>query len=187
GLYDRTHRASDNCLDVVCGEVSANSRVARCRSFSFSAQNCNHTEIFTTSKDKNNAVDIGKAKILLTATGHQKTPLCQSRDCISLTDRSSNFTFSSAHSNKSFTDSFPWGDVTSSVESHISTPKNSDVAIKDDIPMDTSLPYMMLPDTDHISGCNFNRTQISREEYVKDKANVEQKAKVVSYMLLCPV
>uniref|UniRef100_A0A1I8EQC5 PH domain-containing protein n=2 Tax=Wuchereria bancrofti TaxID=6293 RepID=A0A1I8EQC5_WUCBA len=177
GLYDRTHRASDNCLDVVCGEVSANSRVARCRSFSFSA-NCNHTEIFTTSKDKNNAVDIGKAKILLTATGHQKTPLCQSRDCISLTDRSSNFTFSSAHSNKSFTDSFPWGDVTSSVESHISTPKNSDVAIKDDIPMDTSLPYMMLPDTDHISGCNFNRTQISREEYVKDKANVEQKAKV---------
>nr|CDP97613.1 Bm4968, isoform f [Brugia malayi] len=180
GLYDETHRTSDNCLDAVCGEVSANSRfVTRWRSFSFSAQNCNHTEIFTTSKDKNNAIDIGKAKILLTAQGYQKTPLCQSRDCISLTDRSSsNFTFSSAHSNKSFTDSFPWGDVTSSVESHISTPRNSDVATKDNTSMDASLPYMMLPDTDHISGCNFNRTQISREEYVKDKTNVEQKAKV---------
>lgn len=42
---------------------------------------------------------------------------------------------------------------------------------------------MMLSDTDHTSGCNFNQTQISREEYV-NKANVEQKTKVVSYMLL---
>lgn len=42
----------------------------------------------------------------------------------------------------------------------------------------------MVPDADYMPRCDFNQTQISREEYIKDKANIEQKTKVVSYMLL---
>uniref|UniRef100_A0A1I7VPV9 PH domain-containing protein n=1 Tax=Loa loa TaxID=7209 RepID=A0A1I7VPV9_LOALO len=205
GLHNKAYRASDNCLDAVDGEVSVNSLFAsRCRSLSLSAQNCNRASIFTTTEDMNTAIDIGKVaslsendlltsctrlsskcshdnqtEILLTVLEHQKIPLGESHDCISLTDRSSNLTLSPAHSNKSLNDSIPWGDVTPSVKPHIPTSKNSDVA-KERTLKDAPLPYMMLPDTDHTSGCDFNRTQITSEEYVKGKTNVAQKTKELS-------
>uniref|UniRef100_A0A183HXZ4 Ras-GEF domain-containing protein n=1 Tax=Onchocerca flexuosa TaxID=387005 RepID=A0A183HXZ4_9BILA len=208
GLHNGVYRASDDCLATVCGEACVNSHfVPRWRSLSLSAQNFNHAAILTKSEHMNTAVNekvvsisendlstsdtrfsskyshnnsviTGMRKlflywkngdfvkisylacgmpmdgkipeILLIASEHQKRTPKNSHDCISLTEQSSNLLLSSVHSNKSFNDSVSW-----------------------DIP----LTYMML-NTDHNPGCDFNQTQIKREEYVKDKANVEQNIKV---------
>ncbi|KAL3994313.1 Cell division protein anillin family protein [Acanthocheilonema viteae] len=182
-FYNGTHRASDDCLAAICGEASFNSRFApRWRGLSLSVQNCNRAAIFTTSGNTNTAIDIGKvaavsennvlisdigfsskyshdnqAEILLTAPKDQKTLLKELCDCIPLTELPSNLTPSSARSTKTFNDSVL-----------LETLK------------DTSLSCIMLSDNVHKSECDFNQTQINREEYVKNKTNVEQNTKELS-------
>uniref|UniRef100_A0A158Q8I2 PH domain-containing protein n=1 Tax=Elaeophora elaphi TaxID=1147741 RepID=A0A158Q8I2_9BILA len=193
-FQDSHNRTADDYLTAVCSEASVNSRLTpRWRSLSLSVQNCSHGVIFTTNGNTDAAIGIGKVpslsvnnvsisgfsskyshdsqtKILLTAPEHQKTSLKESCDCISLTELPPKLTPSPVHSNKSLNDSVPLGDFAPLVESHVPTARSSDVAAEEE-----TLPYIMLSDT---SGCNFNQTQISREEYVKNKANVEQKTKV---------
>ncbi|OZC11932.1 hypothetical protein X798_01113, partial [Onchocerca flexuosa] len=198
GLHNGVYRASDDCLATVCGEACVNSHfVPRWRSLSLSAQNFNHAAILTKSEHMNTAVnekvvsisenDLSTSdtrfsskyshnnspEILLIASEHQKRTPKNSHDCISLTEQSSNLLLSSVHSNKSFNDSVSWGNITPSVDLHISVSSGNDITTEEDIP----LTYMML-NTDHNPGCDFNQTQIKREEYVKDKANVEQNIKV---------
>ncbi|VDK83908.1 unnamed protein product [Litomosoides sigmodontis] len=189
-LHNGVYRVFDDCLSAMYDKASNNSRFTlRWKSLSLSSQNCSRTAIFTASWNIN-AIGIGQVTSIsennvltsatgfsLNASGHQKTLLSKSCDCISLTELPSNLTPSSMYSNKSFNDSIPWGDVIPSMELQIQTSRNSNFAAEETL-NDTLLPCAMPPDIDHTSGLDFNQTQISRQEYVRDKTNVEHKTKV---------
>ncbi|CAG9536239.1 unnamed protein product [Cercopithifilaria johnstoni] len=182
-------------LAAVCGEECVKSRW---RNISIPAQNCNRAAIGNintainngkvASVSENNVFLSGtgfsskyshdsQTEILLTASVHQKAQLREKCDCISLTEIPSNLSLSAGHSSKSFNDLVSWGDVAPAMDKcHVQTPKISDVAVEEDIPLFCTV----LPDTDHMAECDFNQTQISREEYIKAKANVEQKRKELS-------
>ncbi|MCP9261613.1 Anillin-like protein 2 [Dirofilaria immitis] len=156
GLNNGMYRASADSVITVHDETCINSRFAsRWRSLSLPTQNCNYDAILTMSENMNAAVDTEKVasisendlsvsdtrflskyshhnqhEILLTSE-HQKIPLRESRDCVSLTEERSNFSLSSEHNNKNFNDFLPLDNISSSMDLHIPTPKNNDIATEE--------------------------------------------------------